>query len=291
MPDMMLQQAHTTDARILYQQLRAPLMAQGGVKHMSGFFDSVTGNVITGIIALPIGAAAQAGYSYGTARFRSRPTVDLFGIKTGPVTIIHSTIFDSARVAYNYPSADARSSRGLARLLSDAHRREDHDFFVRADVDVIKSQRVDPSLWRGNLILLCGPKRNPVVAEALSRLPPSRLKYTMSVDTDTNLTVLRDNVRNHWLRSSLEEAQLGHATDDKYDYGLILSVRNPFHSNTTVTILAGLHGTGTIGCVDFLNDRKNVRKLLQKRDNGVICEVVKVTYGDDFEAITNIEIA
>jgi hypothetical protein len=257
---------------------------------MTDFFERLLGEIITGVIALPTGAAVEALWVRSRNQRRARPIVELFGLKTGPVKIVHSSIHDDKRDADNYPAADSRASRLLGSLLNRAHRREGEGFTVVADVDVTKGHRVDPSLWKQNVILLCGPKRNPVVADALARLPKS-LKYTMSVDTITERTLLHDNMRNHWLKSSEDEEASGDTADGNYDYGLILSAENPFHADATVTILAGLHGTGTLGCADFLMDTENIKKLLSRRMNGIVCEVIKVSYGDRYEEILDTDLA
>jgi hypothetical protein len=257
---------------------------------MGDFFAGVLGAVVTGLVGLAVGAIIQwLGLRYWNYR-QARPIVKLFGLQSGPVRVVHSSIFDKERDAYNYPAADSQASRILAVLLSRAHRREGVGLTVSADVELIKGGHVDPALWKENLILLCGPKRNPLVKDALANLPQN-LKYTMSVDPATGRTMLRDNNRGHWLSSSTDDKAAGNTPNGNYDYGLILSVQNAFHEGATVTILAGLHGTGTLGCAAFLKDIQNIKKLLDRRDNGIICEVVKVYYGDSFEEVLDTRLA
>ena len=254
---------------------------------MTGFWDSLSGAIVAGVIALPVGYYVRMGVDNMRDRLNARDIIDLFGLKTGPARIVHSSIFDEQRRAYNYPSCDFRATRAIANLFDRAHRQEDRDFHVQPEFEILIAQQVDPMLWRQNLVLLCGPKRNSAVAEAFTRLP-SGINYTMTVDPATDRNLLRDNRRNHLLKSSREDPDVAAKPVGGYDYGLVLSMQDAFYPGATVTILAGVHGTGTLGCGEFLSDPKNVRELLRRRKNGVIAEAIRVDYGSDFESITEI---
>jgi hypothetical protein len=145
---------------------------------MSDFLESLSSDVITGIVALPAGYYTRAGVDKLRDRLRARDVVDLFGLRTGPVTIVHSVIYDDRRNAYNFPSSDSKASRIVAQLFDNANRQEGKDFFIVPESEIRIGQQVDPRIWQKNLVLLCGPKRNTAVAEALEKLPPS-LSYTM----------------------------------------------------------------------------------------------------------------
>lgn len=148
---------------------------------MSGFLESLSSDVVTGIIALPAGYYTRIGVVKLRDRLRAHDVVDLFGLRTGPITIVHSVIYDEQRNAYNFPSSDSRASRIIAQLFESANRREGKDFFVEPESEILIGQQVDPRIWHGNLVLLCGPKRNAAVAEVLAKLP-SGLNYTMGVE-------------------------------------------------------------------------------------------------------------
>lgn len=253
---------------------------------MPGFLESLSSDVVTGVIALPVGYYTRVGVVKVRDRLRARDVIDLFGLQTGPVTIVHSVIYDERRNAYNFPSSDSRASRIIAQLFDSANRREGADFFVEPESEILIGDQVDPRIWRRNLVLLCGPKRNAAVAEALARLPAG-LNYTMGVDPVSDRNTLRDNRRNQLLKSSREDTNLGGTVDGRYDYGLILSARNLIHPGATVTILAGIHGTGTLGCASFLNDPRNIHELLRRRRNEVIAEVIRVDYGNELESIVD----
>jgi hypothetical protein len=239
---------------------------------MSNFFEGVAGEVVTGLVALPVGYFARVGVSRLRDRLHARAVIDLFGLGTGPLTIMHSTILDQSRDSYNYPSSDTRAARIISRVLDDAYREEDRDFVIQTDRENIRGDRIDPNLWNSSLILLCGPKRNTAVGEALAKLRQD-LNYTLAVDEVTGENTLRDNRRGHMLVSSREEPEYT-GRPDGYDYGLILSVENAISQKATVTILAGIHGAGTLGCAQFLRDGRNIRELIRRRKNGVIAEVI-----------------
>jgi hypothetical protein len=112
----------------------------------------------------------------------------------------------------------------------------------------------------------------------------------MSVDPVSDRNILRDNRRNHPLRSSREDPGLESTVTDRYDYGLILSAKDVIHPGTTVTLLAGIHGTGTLGCATFLREARNIRELLRRRSNGIIAEAVRVDYGEDTESIVDVKL-
>jgi len=256
---------------------------------MSGFFESLSSDVVTGILALPAGYYARAGVDKLRDRLRARDVINLFGLRTGPVTIVHSVIYDDRRNAYNFPSSDSRASRIIAQLLDNANRQEGRDFSIVPESEVLIGGQVDPRIWQKNLVLLCGPKRNAAVAEALDKLPHD-LSYTMSVDPISDRNILSDRRRNHPLRSSLEDPELEATVTDRYDFGLILSAKDVIHPDATVTILAGIHGTGTLGCAIFLSEARNIRELLRRRRSGIISEAVRVDYGEHTESIIGVKL-
>ncbi|GIF48952.1 hypothetical protein DFJ67_2656 [Asanoa ferruginea] len=226
------------------------------------------------------GAAATVG-AVGLRRwFRKRARVaavkEFFGLP-GKVLIVHSAVFDPPEQAWNYPATDTKAARALATILEASGMREGVDFSVLPDRRV----DIDDELWRNNLVLLCGPARNAVLAHLTPSLSMS-MRYTMTVD-DEQENVLTDHERETRMLSSREA---GAGTIGNYDYGLIASLPNPRQPQRRVVLLAGIHGTGTVGAAGFVTDAGNLRTLNGRRADGIVSEVVRVDYADDIETPT-----
>ena len=213
-----------------------------------------------------------------------RAVREFFGLP-GAILVVHSAIFDADEQAFNYPATDTRAARALAQLFESVGLREGVDFTVHPDRRV----PLDDSTWSCNLVLLCGPARNAVLAEIG---PALSMRYTMTAETVGGRcrNVLTDHRRNERLRSSREGR-----TDippSGYDWGLVASLPNPRNPARRVVILAGIHGTGTVGAAEFVTDRSNLKLLNGRRRLATVSEVLRVDYGNgDIETPTSTELA
>jgi hypothetical protein len=106
----------------------------------------------------------------------------------------------------------------------------------------------------------------------------------MLVSEDGTQNVLTDHRREAPLQSA---RQLGTEVDGKgYDWGLITSFANPYNSSYRIVLLAGIHGTGTVGAADHVCDLTELRKLVSRTDSDAICDVVRVNYDGDRDTPT-----
>jgi hypothetical protein len=210
--------------------------------------------------------------------------VRLFFGTPGKIIIIHSAILDTSDgpPSYNYPATDARAARTLVALFKSVGLREGVDFTVHPD----RSDRQLPldKLWDFNIVLLCGPARNTIFAKVAELLP---MRYAMTVGSDGG-NALVDRSRRQQLQSS---RQRNKPTASPYDYGLVASLPNPNNPSRRLVILAGIHGTGTVGAAEFVSDLSSLRILNDRRSRETISEVVRVDYSnDDLETPTRIEL-
>lgn len=245
-------------------------------------------DMITNLVAALLGGIATylAVRLKNKARQRAldRAVRRFFGFP-GKVVIVHSAILDTSEgvSSYSYPATDTRAARTLTRLFESAGLREGRDFTVHAD----RADRSLPEdkLSEMNLILLCGPARNSVFDKLSAILS---MRYSMAVGTDGK-NVLKDGDREETLRSSREKDDTPNGPG--YDWGLIASLPRLNNPSKRIVILAGIHGTGTVGATEFVADLNNLRILDGRRDGETISEVIRVDYDSkDIETPTRIRL-
>src|SRR5262249_51963958 len=157
--------------------------------------------------------------------------------------ILHTAVLDASRHAYNLPSCDTRASHAIARLLEIAGRLEGKSFDILPEADFTARYGDLAAASDFDLVLLCRPKRNPLVVELLRITPHLRYQLTRSLETGEN--ILYDRSRNSHLVSS-RDAGTQDSDTTPYDFGLILSMPCPLNIDRQLVVLAGIHGTGTL---------------------------------------------
>ncbi|MDG4822485.1 hypothetical protein O7635_11555 [Asanoa sp. WMMD1127] len=263
-----------------YKGLRRTNIANGFVGGRAVDFPLVDVLVNLGCAAFGAAVSTGTGRTRRWLRQRSRDeSVRKFFGTPARVIIIHSAVFDEPEQAWNYPATDTKAARALATLLEAAGMHEGVDFTVVPD----RSVAINAELWRNNLVLLCGPARNAVLDEIA---PSLSMRYTMTVGADGR-NVLTDHERETRMLSSREG---GSPNNSNYDYGLIASLPNPRQPLRRVVVLAGIHGTGTVGASGFVTDPGNLKTLNDRATDGIVSEVVRVDYGADIETPTRMRL-
>jgi hypothetical protein len=255
--------------------------------------NSALSSLSLNLLAAAIGWLAAIGFAalrrLWQRRRRVRAFGDFFGT-SGRLLVIHSAVLDelstdndgsvAGNSVYNYPATDIRAARCLVRLFESVGLEEGANFDVFPDIRV-KSER---ALWDKDIVLLCGPARNHVLRD----LGPIRMRYTMEVD-QSGFNVLKDTLRGEQqMFASRELAQ--RTKDGDFDYGLVASLPNPNNQTRKLVILAGIHGTGTVGAAQFVTSDGELRKMGMRRQDGVVSEVVKVLYDGDIETPTDLRL-
>ncbi|BCB91032.1 hypothetical protein Psuf_083450 [Phytohabitans suffuscus] len=159
--------------------------------------------------------------------------------------------------------------------------REGQDFTIHPD----RPDRQLPldELSGLNVILLCGPARNAIFDKVAAILP---MRYSMTVGNDGR-NVLMDRRREQRMLSSRQAGDS--AMGPAHDWGLVASLPSPFNLGKRLVVLAGVHGTGTVGAAEFVADLSNLRTLIGKREGETVSEVVRVDYdAADIETPTRI---
>ncbi len=240
-------------------------------------------DLVINLLAALIGAAL--GYAAGHIRRKLKErSLDkavrrFFGLP-GRVLIVHSAVFDAPQDAWNYPATDTKAARRLARLFESVGLREGVNFTIAPDRNIR-----DGDFWKQNLVLLCGPVRN----EIFKRVSPlqSALRYTMFASADGARNVLTDLRREQQLCSSRET---GGEVNSGYDWGLVSSFVNPRDPSYRIVLLAGIHGTGTVGAAEYVCDVDNLKTLISRTEAHAISEVLRVDYDGDIETPTNVRL-
>lgn len=246
-------------------------------------------DIADNLAAAVIGALAMYLAVWAKQRVRQR-AVDravrrFFGFP-GPTIVVHSAIVKKADgiKLYSYPATDIRAARTLSRFLESVGLREGTHFTIHPD----RSEQGLPvdQLSKLNVVLLCGPARNEIFAKVAEVLT---MRYWMTLD-DEGRNLLRDHRREEWVKSSRDKG--GDENGKAYDFGLIASLPNPYNSSRRLVILAGIHGTGTVGAAEFVANLDNIRTLDNRRSGETISEIVRVDYAaGDIESPTHIELA
>ncbi len=239
------------------------------------YLNSAPRDIAIALIAALIGAAASQLWSYVQHKVREKSlnrSVRAFFGPPGKILVVHSAVFDAPEQAYNYPATDTRAARALAKLFESVGLREGPDFAILPD----RSVRIDDALWANNLVLLCGPARNKVFEHVAPLCAAAR--YSMTVTQDRR-NVLTDNKRRQQLRSSREVG--AEDPNSGFDFGLISSLPSPQGAAKRVVLLAGIHGTGTVGAAEFVCSLTNLRELVNRQAlQAPLSHAVRVDYDE-----------
>jgi hypothetical protein len=250
----------------------------------------VTSSAVSDISINLISSGLGAGILYGTQRTmrwaREKSTTrafrNVFGPRPARIRIIHSSVFDDDENAYNYPATDTRAARHLAQFFESMRLREGADFVIEPDRRV----HVGETLWNDNIVLLCGPARNELCLDLITR---STVRHKLLLSDAKKMNVLIDEKipDAQYLASRELPPEMN---SESFDYGLIASFPNPYNSLRRIVVLAGIHGTGTVGAVEFICHPENLEYINQRLTNGQVSKVVKVHYENgDVETPKGIE--
>ena len=246
--------------------------------------NSALSSLSLNLLAAMIGWLAAVGFAALRRLWKQRRRVRAFGDffgTSGHLLVIHSAVLDelstdndtsvAGNSVYNFPATDIRAARFLVRLFESVGLEEGANFDVFPDIR-IKSEH---ALWDKDIVLLCGPARNHVLRDLGPAIP---MRYTMEVDKNGS-NILKDTLRGG--QQMLASRELTQPVEDgDFDYGLVASLPNPNNHSRQLVILAGIHGTGTVGAAQFITSDGELRKMKMRRKDGVVSEVVKVPYKD-----------
>jgi hypothetical protein len=223
------------------------------------------------------GVGVLIGYGYRTLREalgrrkRHGAVNEFYGVSSGGLIVIHPAYYDNAAGLHAYPAPDAKAARMLARLFESVGFREDQTFHV------LTTQNEPPigALRDNNIVLLCGPRLNPLTREVLASLDS---RYKLTADLERQRNRLFDKQRNSELISSRDCQDADPAKP--YDYALIVSAPSPWNIGRRVVVYAGLKGIGTLGAATHGTVLKNLQALNQRRDthSGAVAEIVRIDY-------------
>lgn len=254
----------------------------------------VVENLIAGLVGAVLGYFAKIGWDRFKKAQRSKTILDIFNAAHGCTLIIHSATYDESRHAYAFPYCDTKASRIIASLFESIGQKEGIDFKILPDYDLMLADgTIDPTIMNNNLVLICSPKRNRITKLILSKSP--NLRYSMEIDKVTGEIILYDEVRHNILSPSSNPHFLDQGSpkpiEKGYDYGMIASMPNPINLTRNVVILAGIHGSGTLGAAMLVGDENFRSELCRRRKNSIIQEVVIAKYEDEVEKIIETSLA
>ena len=254
---------------------------------MPGWFGSLGLEFVLLLFVSLVGYSARVAQEQFRAWWQRRTLGQFFGLPDATVTIVHGAIYDRERQALNYAAADPRSARAIASLFNRFHMREGKDFEIVSEADpredqegkeveVLSNSDVSQyeGLWDRNVVLIGGPRRNPVLDSVLPHL--TALPFEMKFDRTTRQTLLTDVHRHQQLKGSRDNPE--HKNGGTYDYGLIASVPNPRNPMRRLVIVAGIHGIGTVGAAQFVAQVDNLKTLKRRAKNGVVAVPLLVRY-------------
>lgn len=261
-------------------------MPLDSLKDLAEEIGKLTGaHLLAGALGAASGYCLRLVQDLRRARRVNTSIKQFFGLQGDQLLVVHTAVLDVSRHAYNLPSCDTRAARAIARLMEGAGRLEGHEFMILPEGDFATHFGELEAAAEHDLVLLCGPKRNRLVSELLRMAP--YLRYQLSRSPETGENVLLDRERNSQLISS-RDTTAASAAETAYDFGLILSMPSPLNMDRNLVVLAGIHGTGTLGAAQYVSDPGRLRALCRRRQHGVIQEVVRAEYKTDPEVISKL---
>jgi len=226
------------------------------------------------LIAATVGVGVKTAWDRLRRRHANRGIAQLMGPGPAPVVVVGSSILDEKRSDYLWPACDWRAAMRVGDLLRSIGEEEGEGFSFQADNQFVTvsdpaPEDVSRAAKGKNLVLLGGPKHNSITRMVLETAK-AYLRYQYRQDTEDGPWYLYDTVVAG--RIELEE-------DDEADRGLLVSLPSPFDPDRRVLVLAGVHGSGTLGAAQILTDPRMRDALLASRmANHVIETVVAVHY-------------
>lgn len=237
------------------------------------FTEIFTSEFVSTVLGLFLGFIIK--YSYDTFKeYRlNRPIKNFFRSGKGKMVIVHSTVFDEDRDAYDYPACDSKVIRIISSKLNDIGMTEGKNFIVTSDVDLLKKKsEYEEILSKNDLVLICSPKRNAITKIALEKI--SNLRYKPILEGRENFLFIQDSLKAIDLISTEDRTNYQSDNNEMIDYGIILSTSSPFNFEKKLVVIYGNHGEGTLGAAEYLMDEGNVKLLLKRKTQSKIEELV-----------------
>lgn len=229
--------------------------------------NDVTANIIADASLFLLGGATRHVAGIFWKMLKNRKVSDFFGLYSNRVVICHTAIqADPHRI--DVPLADIRVAEILATFIQKNSVLTNfeviiipHTRLLHENLDEIRDEYMNYPL-----ILVGGPKHNAATRLFLSKA--QNLKYDMGFSQNGSHCIKE--------RSSNKEPLCSVAGKD---YGLIVSMKDPQNTSRQVTVLAGIHGIGTIGLAKLISsDKQQFSRLCESRSNDVIERIVKIEY-------------
>lgn len=148
------------------------------------------------------------------------------------------------------PACDSIVTCHVSELLERLGLREGTDFSIcSANQLLTDAGELNESLLQDcNLIVVGGPKGNPVTAELVSRMEKDKSRYRYVFRSDGNGGYHIEDQWNGAPFTAMSPCNGQSTSKIGRDFGLITLTRSPFSGAQEhyVTVLAGVHGTGTL---------------------------------------------
>lgn len=247
------------------------------------FWDYIVG-LLSGVTLTGLAWIATRLIRAHGRRARRRFTGEFFGATNEkPILIVHAATYDEKRRAWDWPAPDAKAATLITGILIDMGMNLGVHFQIMPHSDaMVAKDVVDPNVKDANLVLVGGPKRNPLTKAVLSLL--TTMRYSIRDDTKPAGTYcVHDSFgdKNYYATDDDVRPTANTALPEGDDWGIVLSTRSPFRSDRTLVVLAGLHGAGTLGAAQVLREQSRLAQLWQSREPGdTLQKLVKVHYVD-----------
>ncbi len=247
-------------------------------------------NLLAGFVGVWIGLLV----AYLRRKYKERSLQKAFCALFGErrkYLVIHSAIFDDDESAWNYPATDTRASRRLARMFESVGLREGEDFDIAPATWVKDNDSGKYSLAGRNLVLLCGPSRNEIFRRFM--LDERMLPYSMVVGHDDKgkpFNILKDQYGTRFMSSRQSAPD---PDGQEFDWAIVSSYPNPRDSSFRIVLLAGIHGTGTVGAAEQVTQLAKLKEIIGRRPKDVrgkaISRRLRVEYAKgDIETPTSV---
>ncbi len=203
---------------------------------------------------------------------------EFFGLRGREIVICH-TASVAAPHRPDIPLADVQAAYRLASFLEGTKIVAHHNIQVIPYFELLRPDGLIRDEFKNcNLLIIGGPRHNKAADMIFQK--SHNLRYRMIFDPHAGTHYIQDTVTQNEIRSTSDSVGQGR------DFGLILSLPNPLNSSQHVVLLAGIHGSGTLGAERIVSNPKELKELCHSRRNGIIERILLADYSDNQLRVT-----
>lgn len=241
-------------------------------------FENIISNVVSYPITFLLGFISGRMYVWMRGLRRKKYLKKIFASSNGKIVLCHTALKDQ-NGRYDVPLGDLQVCLKIKMELIHAGLTEEKNVLLVPHFDfydqTISSLHDDADC----LIIVGGPKHNKIAEYFFSHHAPDT-RYMMEHDTTEDKNIIRDTTTGNIIREQPKTTTSGK------DFGIFISTPVDFKGFKRCVTLLGIHGSATMGIMQELFKKENLRKLYHEMDDS-ITKLLQVEYHNGYLAISN----